>query len=506
MVALIPSSSSSESDRTLFLFLTALSESSLRLLDLFDFDAERDLDLERDLDREECLDLAAEPDLDRDRDRDLERDLDFDREPEWDLERDFDFECDLDFERDFDLDLDFDRDPERDLERDAFELERDLDLDLEDLELDLDRELFLELGDCDPFRDPDTDLDFDLETDFLEPDFERDLERDPCLEPDGVLDFERVETFGSAEGDLDKDPFRDVLGDCFLDPEPDLDRDLDLCFPFREFVGDFEGEFFRELGEPFLDPSTDWDFDLERDREGLIRDGDGEGDLSLSSEGDLDLQCSFSPGLPDRDRDRAWEDLLEPDRERDLTGIFGEAEGEQEFDREWHLEHTDEEGDLEQEGEFTFGEEHLDGGLLLLAEVDLDLDREFWRDAGLELFLDSANEELLDLDGDFAECIECGDCDSFCTFFPSRPGEGDLEGDVQTNCEESEVKDDLQYDCTGEKRLDLGERLAEFDIDVLKGDLWESTDVLGDFSCSSSDSLLSSSRFIALIYKYTPCH
>lgn len=88
---------------------------------------------------------------------------------------------------------------------------------------------------------------------------------------------------------------------------------------------------------------------------------------------------------------------------------MGDLEGEPEFDRD--LKHADGEGDLEQEREFTFGEAHLDGGLLRLTEVDLDLDREFSRDAASKLFLDSPNDELLDLDRDFAEHTERGDCD-----------------------------------------------------------------------------------------------
>ena len=101
-------------------------------------------------------------------------------------------------------------------------------------------------------------------------------------------------------------------------------------------------------------------------------------------------------------------DFSEFDRDRDLTTAFGDLEGERDGDREFALYGV---GDLEQEREFTFGE---DGGLLRLVDVDLDLDldREFSRDAKSRLLLDSAKEELLDLDRDFAECIERGDCDS----------------------------------------------------------------------------------------------
>lgn len=108
------------------------------------------------------------------------------------------------------------------------------------------------------------------------------------------------------------------------------------------------------------------------------------------------------------ERDR---DFTEFDRDRDLTTAFGDLEGERDGDREFALYGV---GDLEQEREFTFGEEHFDGGLLRLVDVDLDLDldREFSRDAKSRLLLDSAKEELLDLDRDFAECIERGDCDS----------------------------------------------------------------------------------------------
>lgn len=302
-----------------------------------------------------------------------------------------------------------------------------------------------------------------------------------------------------------------------------------------------------KLGEFLLDLSIDWDFDLECDREFLIGDGerfssnDEESDIFFSSKGDLDLLRDFRFGLFDGDRDKISGDFCEFDRERDLIATFGDAEGEWEFDRECGL---NDEGDLEQEREFTFGEEHLDGGLLRLVEVDLDLDREFSRDAKLKLFLDS--EELLDLDLDLdRDLLEHGeppgDCDSLWTIFPSISGDGDLdlEGDLEVlflppdfeldlddlwflieegdidRFLEGEREGDLEYDfrelafdsteagdlaCTGDEWLDLGEGLIEFDFDLLLTDLWESSDGLLDFSCSSSDSLLSS-RFIALIYK-----
>lgn len=110
-------------------------------------------------------------------------------------------------------------------------------------------------------------------------------------------------------------------------------------------------------------------------------------------------------------------------------------------DRERDLKYTDGEGDLLQEREFTFGEEHFDGGLLRFTDVDLDLEREFPRDATSELFLDSATDELLDLDldldldfdldRDFPEWFERGDRDSLFVTFPSTSGDGDLEGDLE---------------------------------------------------------------------------
>lgn len=110
----------------------------------------------------------------------------------------------------------------------------------------------------DPDIDLDFDLDFDLDIDFLDPDRERDLDFDACLEPDGVLDFER-DTLGSAEDDLDNDLFGDTVGDCFLDPESDLDRDRDrdLRLPSGDFVRDFARVLLCELGESFLDLSID---------------------------------------------------------------------------------------------------------------------------------------------------------------------------------------------------------------------------------------------------------
>ena len=331
----------------------------------------------------------------------------------------------------------------------------------------------------------------------------------------------------SAEGDLDRDPFRDEAGDCLLDPEADLDRDFDLRLPSREFVGDLERELLRELGEPFLDPSIDWDLDLDRDREFLIRAGDTEcaflssdGDLDRLwdfrlglPEGDLDRLCDFRRGLPEGDLDRLCDfrhGLPEGDLEGDLAGTFGEPVGERVFERDRDLECTDGEGDLELDRELAFGEEHLDGGLLRLGDVDLDLDREFCRDAGLELFRDSAMEELLDREGDLAECTERGDCDSLCTTFPSGSGEGDLEGDLEglllppdfeldledlrfftedgdvDRFRAGECEGDLEYDflefplecaeagdrgCVGDDLLDLGDGLAEFDLDLLLADL-----------------------------------
>ena len=65
--------------------------------------------------------------------------------------------------------------------------------------------------------------------------------------------------------------------------------------------------------------------------------------------------------------------------------------------------------------------------MLRSAELDLDLDRECSRDAASELFLDSANEELLDLEGDFGDPTERGDCGSPSTTFPSGSGDGDLD-------------------------------------------------------------------------------
>lgn len=49
----------------------------------------------------------------------------------------------------------------------------------------------------------------------------------------------------------------------------------------------------------------------------------------------------------------------------------------------------------------------------------------------MELFLDSATDELLDRDGDFSECTECGDCDPLFMTFSRTSGVGDLEGDLE---------------------------------------------------------------------------
>ena len=195
---------------------------------------------------------------------------------------------------------------------------------------------------------------------------------------------------------MDRDRDRD------RDRERERERERDLRS--GDLIGDFERVLMCELGESFLDISID--FDLERDREFLTGDGecfpskDGEGDVFFSQ--DIDLLRDFRFGLFDGDRDFGEFD-------RDLIAAFGDPEGEQDGDCECALYN---EGDLEQEREFTFGEE---SGLLRLVDVDLDLDldldldREFSRDAKSRLFLDSSKEELLDLDTDFAERIECGD-------------------------------------------------------------------------------------------------
>lgn len=427
-------------------------------------DIERDLDL--DFDRDECLEPATETDLDRERD----------------CERDRDRECDLasetDLDRDFDFDLDFERDPERDLERDAFELERDRERDLDDLELDLDREreLFLEVGDCDPFRDPDMDLDFDLETDFLDPDLDRDLDLDPCLEPDGVLDL--GDTLASGDGDLDSDPFRDIAGDCLLDPEFDLDRDRLLCFPSGERVKDCP--LLCELGELCLDLFIDGDFDRDCFGDVSIRDGewfssgDGERDVFFSLKpGVGDLLCDFRAELFEGERD-----FCEFDRERASTTFFGDLEGEREFVRERV-------GDLEQDREFTFG----DDGLLRLADVDLDLDRECSGDP-IELFLDSSKEELLDLDCNLVFAEYDNNRDLFPVTFSSTSGVGDLEGDFETLFLPADLELDLDLDfrfvMVGEADPFLeGECEGDLEYDFLELSL-EATEA-GDPACTGDE-------------------
>lgn len=182
----------------------------------------------------------------------------------------------------------------------------------------------------------------------------------------------------------------------------------------------------------------------------------------------------------------------------------------------------------------------FDGGLLGFGEFDLDLDRELLRDPAGELFCDSAGEELRDLEPDFPDLTDRGECDaSLATSFTLS---GDFEGDLDVlrlppdfeldldvlwfltdpgeaePFREGEPEGDLEYDflelalecteagdpgCPGDDRLDLGEdfRLPDLLLALCStlADLCESGDGLLDLSCSSSESLLSSSRPIAPI-------
>lgn len=77
-----------------------------------------------------------------------------------------------------------------------------------------------------------------------------------------------------------------------------------------------------------------------------------------------------------------------------------------------------------------FGEASLGEALSGFIEFDLDRERELFLDAAGELFLDPDREELRDLEPDFAERCECGDCELFLTFFSAGSREWDLDRDL----------------------------------------------------------------------------
>lgn len=283
------------------------------------------------------------------------------------------------------------------------------------------------------FLDPERDLDLDLD---------RDLEREECLDLAADPDLER-----DLECDLDLD--LDLECDRDLERDFDLDPDLDL-----------EREPERDL-EP--------DFDLERDR-------------------DLDLDADFLE--PERDRER---EALEPERDLDLDLL--ERELYLDLEREFFLEcagdteplrDPDTDLDLHLEPDFCDLDRDLEREPFLEPDKDLDFERDKARpscNGDLDCFLDP--EADLDLDLDFLSTELERDLERELFLKSGEPSlEPFTERDFDFDRDSLAVIGDRFGDAEGEREpfldpdgdLDLEPALTSFglaDLDLERDLVWE---------------------------------